>query len=207
MAGLPALTLSAPPGSYAIAGVRGAGQSLAQNWPQAAEAMTSSGTDPASMEAATGLKLPGDLEALLGKQLSIGVTGSGESFAVTMTVDSDSPELAASLERLQAALAMNLPDAATVVPRKGGYTLHVGSGQPGQPTAGPPSTEAFRAAVPDAARASGLVYLDIAEATKQVSSDLSDEEAAAVKALQAVGMTVVQDASGNSEFRLRLTTR
>jgi hypothetical protein len=146
-----------------------------------------------------GLKMPGDLAAILGTDTAIGFTGVLSAPTVIAHVRTPNPAAAVSaLNRLQRTMGTDAPwcpcDGKPFTVRRDatGYVL---STDPHAKTTGSlGKTASFTRAVPDAKTAGMVLYFNV--------RGLPPEMLRGVQGLDAVGMSV--DASG--AFRLRLTT-
>jgi hypothetical protein len=157
---------------------------------------------PAIADAADGLglKMPGDLAAMLGTDTAIGVVGDLSTPAVIAHVKTANPQGAVTaLGRLTRTLGADAPwcpcDGAslTIRPDATGYTV---STDPKATTTGRlGSTASFTRAVPDAKSAGMVLYVNL--------HGLPPELARGVQGLDAIGMSVD---GKTGAFRLRLTT-
>ena len=156
--------------------------------------------------AGLGLSLPDDLRALLGEETVLAAFGESDFGVRSRTGDVDAAHAAA---QAVAALVSGGGDPSQVLRR-----LEDGIAVASSPRAleaistssgGLGDSEAFRRAVPDAADAGFLAYVDVARALELSGQDLG-EHATDVAQLQSIGIS----GSGNersSTFRLRLTVR
>ncbi|MDT7573613.1 MAG: hypothetical protein QOE05_3787 [Actinomycetota bacterium] len=158
---------------------------------------------PPVKEAANGLglKMPGDLAAIVGSDTAVGLTGNLTAPTVIGHVRTPNPAAAVSaLTRLRAKLGSDAPwcpcDGSPIVLRRDatGYTFS--TDRSAKTTGNLGKTASFTRAVPDAKTAGMVVYFNVAA--------LPPELLRSVDGLDAVGMSV-NGATG--EFRLRLTTR
>jgi hypothetical protein len=167
-----------------------------------------------TFERESGLRFPEDVSALLGERLGLAVAGPDDAGEpqVGLRVASSSPDLGRALTRLQALME----ESGTPLERRdveGGYVL---AGTPGQAEAmvrggALGAGDRFRDAVPDAASAPVVGYLDIAGMLDAYGSEMSEDDRASFRPLSALGMTLrSEDGSGEETamgFTLRLTTR
>jgi hypothetical protein len=197
-----------PAGTVAAVGVSGAGDSVRK-------ALTTGGSGTvlaqamASAEQETGLKLPDDLEALLGQRFALALgqpDGSGEP-VVGLRGQSDAAGLGNALDRLlRFTDASGLPLERRDV--RGGYVLATNRAQAEALTrdGGLGGTDAFRDAVPDADRAAAVGYLDVERLLATYGQSIDGDTAASLKPLRAVGLAVTPQSDGTITT-LRVTTR
>lgn len=159
---------------------------------------------------AMGLKMPDDLVAVLGQETAAGVVlpqGRGEEVMVTGRVTTDSPERA--LEVIDKLKQMEPSEEVFTSPAPGGYVLSTDRAHLADAADGDMSLaddEAFSNAVPDAADASALLFVDVRAVLGIFSAMGSSEETEPWEPLEAFGVTATgQD--GNGEFTMRLTFR
>lgn len=156
------------------------------------------------------LKLPGDLEALLGTsfRLAVGPQGAQGEPTIGVRVASTSPRVGPATTAISKLLAAE----GIQVQRRnvpGGYVLANTAGQADALARGGSlgQSEQFRRAVPDAASASVVVFADLSRLPKLLGEDLSAEDAKTLSAFGAVGIGVSYDGKGLVSVRARLTTR
>jgi hypothetical protein len=197
----------------AVLAVSGAGDSVARSWQTMASSPTYSQlADQAKM---IGLELPGDLQKLLGDQLTASLSGDDLAREPRWLVAATSKDPAAGkavLDRLLAVAgasgASDLPFTTTV----SGDTLYVGSSRAviGSATSTSNASaltgdELFQAAVADPDHAQALVYVDLAKVwtlAKAAGADLPAE----LEHVKAVGMTSTNDGTA-SDATLRIIIR
>jgi hypothetical protein len=148
-----------------------------------------------------GLKLPGDLAAILGTDTAFGLTGDLTAPTVVARVRTANPVGAVTaLGRLQRTLGSQAPwcpcpgSPLTVRREAGGYVLTTDAHA--RTTGALGRTASFTRAVPDAKSAGLVLYVNVAGLPRELSKS--------VQGLDAVGLSV-NGATG--DFRLRLTTR
>ena len=178
----------------------------------------------AQAEQQTGLKLPEDVETLLGEGVSISVDSSADLEAIAQSPDpasipagvrikGDAPRITAVIDKLKAAAG---PQADVVVVRTRGDLVAVGTdkgyvesllekGDLG-------GSASFTEVVPEAGRASGVFFVDFdagngwAEKLADLASDGDPSVAANVKPLDALGVSSWVDGDAVQHAMLRLTT-
>jgi hypothetical protein len=148
-----------------------------------------------------GLKLPGDLAAIVGTDTAIGLTGDLTAPTVIAHVRTPNPAAAAgALTRLQRKLGSDAPwcpcDASPLTVRRDATGYVITTDAHAKTTGSLGKTASFLRAVPDAKSAGLVVYVNVAA--------LPPELMRGAQGLDAIGMTA-NGATG--EFRLRLTTR
>jgi hypothetical protein len=203
-----------PDGTVAALGAAGLGPAVAQGWDDFVDGIAqSTGQSPEEVVApfadGLGLTLPDDVAALFGTRTTIAVGGPDAagvpSFGVTVRSDGNVRPGVRALRRLTR--DTGLPFEARVV--DGGWT---GATSPewgdalaagGALGKGP----RFAEAVPDAARAVVVGYVDVEAALAAYGADVPADDRADLEALSAVGLTVVAAENGDSELRLKVTTR
>jgi hypothetical protein len=148
-----------------------------------------------------GLKLPGDLAAILGTDTAFGLTGDLTAPTVVARVRTPNPAGAVSaLNRLQYTLGSDAPwcpcngSALAVRREAAGYVLSTDAHAKTSGNLG--RTASFTRAVPDVKSAGLVLYVNVA--------GLPPELLRSVQGLDAIGLSV-NGATG--DFRLRLTTR
>jgi hypothetical protein len=197
-----------PAGTVAAVGVSGAGDSVRK-------ALTTGGSGTvlaqalARAEEETGLKLPDDLEALLGQRFALALgqpDGSGEP-VVGLRGQSDAAGLGNALDRL-----LRFTDAAGLPLERrdvrGGYVLATNRAQAEALTrdGGLGGSDAFRDAVPDADRAAAVGYLDVERLLATYGQSIDADTVASLEPLRAVGLAVTPQSDGTITT-LRVTTR
>ena len=199
-----------PSTALVAVGAAGAGDALKARWDSTMDALRSNGPGAqidqslAGLQQLYGLQLPDDLYALLGERITLMLAGPGADGEpeVGVRAVSDAPRLTQVLTVLSAVLRdQGLP--ATVQRSGDGWVL--GTSRPlaeeltRQGDLG--GTPGFRAAVPDAAKASFVAYADCAGLAKAYGDRMSPDAAAVLKALDVVG---VSSGYGNGEARITL---
>ena len=148
-----------------------------------------------------GLKMPGDLAAILGTDTAVGLTGSLTAPQLIAKVKTANPVAATrALEKLSRTMQDSAPwcpcdgpALTTTLTAKSGYVVTSDPKAKTRGTLG--STPSFTRAVPDAKTAGMVLYVSLKALPPEMMRD--------VQGLDAVGMTV----DGNGAFRLRLTAR
>ncbi len=160
-------------------------------------------------EAQFGIKLPADLETLVGDDAVIAVEGAGLLTGIpgigllSVTDPADGTELASRIEDRLASLTggfgvtANGTDDGLVVASTDDYADQLASGD-GDLGADP----TFSEALPDAGSATNLVWVDFS-AVKGFATLAAPESAGVIEPLEAFGLTVTPDAGG-SLVRARL---
>jgi hypothetical protein len=209
------LVTTLPADAVAALSVTGLGDGLVQLWEELAGATGDAEQVTAAAEQ-MGLTLPDDLKAIFGDETAVSLSGDLTAFrgeqpdalpAVTVASRGADAERSQQISSMlnqgltgsEGALESNDgtvvfgndPDAVSTVARGAG---------------GLGDVEAFRTAVPDAADAGFVMYVDLGRILDEVGeAGFEDEDLARVKALSGLGFT----ASGgvDAEMRLRLTVR
>jgi hypothetical protein len=212
-AGSTTVDVSAPADAIGTFSVGGLGGQMAAQWQPILDQLNtlnggSGKMTSADLEGQTGLKLPGDLEALLGDQLSLVVAGKAGDPSVGVKVKSSGPDLEGALGRLTALASDRAGTVLTPTTIPGGYALSFGTPVAGLTDEGTlDSAPAFTAAVPNAGKASAVGYLDIARAVTAFAGDLSAADRADLAPLQSLGFSANRDGDSGSSFTMRLTTK
>ncbi|MFN8078728.1 MAG: hypothetical protein U0Q19_04110 [Kineosporiaceae bacterium] len=207
-----AVQVKAPAEAVGVLSLGGLGDEVAASWTDILDQvnsaqLTGSKVTTADLEEQTGLKLPGDLKALLGEQLDVIVAGAGAEPAIGVRVDSSAADLDQVLDRATKALSdQGMEQAPTRTPT--GYTWQWGPAITGLADNGAlVSSPAFRAAVPRADGASAVLYVDIARALEAFGKGMSAEDAANLAPLQAFGMSASWSEDHTASYVLRLTAK
>jgi hypothetical protein len=200
-----------PRDTVAALAVSGGGTTLARQWKSLHQQLGSAGDDGiAAAERQTGLRLPSDLVALLGRRIAVAVGapsgGTGEP-VIGVRGASEDRRLAGALDRLlQFTDRFGLPLEHREVP--GGYVLATSRQEAQAVAAGGDlgSSDAFRDAVPAADHAFAVVYVDVDGIATTYASLAGESAAGAMKALRAVGMSATATDDG-AELTVRVTTK
>lgn len=200
-----------PADSAVAVGLTGLGEGLGQLY-------TSFADDLAQDEEVTtlldtyGLRLPDDLEALLGSELAVGVGGALDEGAPRVDVRVRTPDPARALELLE--LARSSAEAAEVPGLEqveveqvdGGYTVHYPAGDVSG-AGGLGSSDAFDRTVPDADSSGVTYYVDVAGLVglADASGGLTEQQRRNLEPITAAGYTARLEDGGNGTFRLRVT--
>lgn len=218
--GTPAITLPAgtgvealPSDSVLAVGAAGAGPAFAQQWPtisQSVSAATGGEDGLDQLEQSTGLQFPDDLEALLGKRfaLALGSGASGGQGIPSAGVRVDSS--AAGLDRALTTVMSLAEQGGIPLQRRmlsGGYVLATTAQEADALSKGGDlgRSSRFTAVAPDAAKASFVVYADLAGLAKELGGSMGESATATMQEFDAVGLTVRSIGKGDVEVRLRLT--
>jgi hypothetical protein len=157
------------------------------------------------LEAQYGIRLPDDIETLLGSNLvaALDRTGLGNGqIAVAARVQTDGTRAVAILDRLTAGLPVpiayrKLPDGYVIGSDQRATGRLAGGGSLG-------SDSRFTNAVPDLKGSSVAIYVDLAAL---VDAFAPSAQRADLAPLDTLGMTAVTTGGGSGTFRLRLVTR
>ncbi len=164
--------------------------------------------------ASRGFRLPQDLQALVGTKFEVafGGLGSDGTPLVGVRSNADAAKAGKVLDKLSAQLSQaGLPFALRHVPAAKGYAVALDERYAAQLAAGGHLGDQvdFKAAVPDAAKAQVVVYVNVAQllsgptlgafGTGPVSPNL--------KALGSVGLSATSGSDRSATFRLKVTTR
>jgi hypothetical protein len=201
---------AALPADTAVAfSVSGGGDALRGNWSELVQRLPDGPAGFAGIQAQTGLKLPEDLEALLGQRMALAVAGPGGSGGPVagLRAQSDAAGLGEALDRLlRFTDSSGLPLERRDVP--GGYVLATDRTQAEAMTrdGGLGDSDAFRGAVPDADHASVVAYVDVQRLLTSYGWGVDGDLAAGLRPLRAVGLAMTATGDGTTA-RLRITTR
>jgi hypothetical protein len=197
-----------PADTVAALGVSGGGDFFRQQWEALAE--PNAGRDAlAEASRQTGLRLPDDVAALLGRRfaLALGPAGASGEPVLGMRATADGPAVAGALERLlRFTDAAGLPLVRQDVPD--GYALATTREQ-AKALAGAGSLGAsgdFTDAVPDADGAHSIVYVDLRRLESGYAADAPADLRRTLSALRGIGLSATATADGQ-QLRLRVTTR
>jgi hypothetical protein len=199
-----------PGDTVAALAVSGGGALAAQQWKSLQQRFGADAGDVvAAAERETGLRLPQDLVALLGRRFALAVGapagGSGEP-VVGVRGDSDDRNLSGALDRLlQKTDSSGLPLERRDL--QGGYVLATSRQEAQALATGGDlgSRNAFRDAVPGADKAFAVVYVDM-ERFDDVVPNPDEKSRKALSALRAVGVSVRATDDG-AELTARVTTK
>jgi hypothetical protein len=205
-----AATAALPHDTVAALAVSGGGSTVAGQWKALQQRLGSSAGDYiAAAEDGTGLRLPEDLIALLGRRVAVAVGapagGAGEP-VVGVRGASDDPGLGAAVDRLlQLTDRSGLPLERRDVP--GGYVLATSRQEAQAMSDGGDlgGNGTFRDAVPAADNAFAVVYVDVEHAASYAAM-AGAQTAGAVSALRAVGLSATATDDG-AELTVRVTTK
>lgn len=151
-----------------------------------------------------GLKLPGDLDALFGTEFALGVKVRQDGGDVAVRVATDRPDRAQKV--LGPVLSMTGEPDVQVVPAQGGYAAGTDKAMLDQVVAGSGNlggSPTFQDAVPNAAQANALLYVDLAQL---VDTFAHGKDKVDLAPLQALGMSTTGDSS-DASFTIRLTVK
>jgi hypothetical protein len=199
-----------PRDTVAALAVSGGGSTVTEQWKSLRQRLGTAGDDIiAAARRDTGLHLPGDLVALLGRRFAVAVgapaAGAGEP-VIGVRGTSDDPGLGAALDRLlQLTDRSGLPLERRDVP--GGYVLAT-SRQEAQALTGSGdlgSSAAFRDAVPAPDKAFAVVYVDV-EHMASYAGLAGAQTASAISPLRAVGLSATGTDDG-AQLTVRVTTK
>ncbi len=199
-----------PGDTVAAVAVSGAGAGVTSQWKALQERLGPSAGDVLeSIRAETGLRLPGDLAALLGGRfaLALGPAGGSGEPVLGVRAASDDKRLSGALDRLlQLTDRHGLPLERRDVP--GGYVLATTRAQAAALATGGDlgSSDSFRDAVPDAAAAQAVVYVDVQRFTRAYAGWADESTRSRLAVLRSVGLAATQTSDG-ARLTLRVTTR
>lgn len=207
--GAGAAVAALPDDTVAALGVSGGADSIRKTWKALSGPGSAAGQAVARARAQTGLKLPGDLEALLGRRFAVALgepDASGRPVA-GVRAQSDAAGLGAALDRLlrytdEAGLPLERRDV------DGGYVLSTTRDQAEAlaEDGALGSSDSFRSAVPSADSAQTVAFVDVERLGATYLKDADPETAAYLKALRAVGLSIAATEDGTATT-LRVTTR
>ena len=209
-----------PAGTLAAVGTGGADQVVNEAWKQLKATFDSMGgpdgqgmldRQVAQVKEQFGVTIPGDIAAALGSRavLSLGPPADQDRPAISLRVSGDRPTLTKLVGVVNDNAGDSLPALAqvnagsdTVVATSQTYADAVAKGS------GLAASKVFADAVPDAAQAQQVVFIDIAALVKAYSGplDMSAADRKNLQTLSALGVWSGRDGSA-STFKVRLTTR
>jgi hypothetical protein len=199
-----------PRDTAAALAVSGGGATVAGQWKSLRQRLGAAADDDvAAAEEGTGLRLPEDLIALLGRRIAVAVgaaSGGAGGPVVGVRGASDDPGLGAALDRLlQLTDRSGLPLERRDVP--GGYVLATSRQEAQALSEGGDlgSSGAFRDAVPAADKAFAVVYVDV-DHMAGYAAMAGAQTARAISALRAVGLSATATDDG-AELTVRVTTK
>ena len=200
-----------PGDTGAALAVSGGGTLAAEQWKSLQQRLGPNAGDVlATVERESGLRLPGDLVALLGHRIALAVgapTGGAGEPVIGVRGASDDKTLPAALDRLlQKTDSSGLPLERRNVP--GGYVLATSRQQAQALSADGDlgSNAGFRDAVPGADQAFVVAYVDVQGIAANYGSLAGEQTASAMSALRAVGLSATPTADG-AELTVRVTTK
>jgi hypothetical protein len=202
-----------PADTVAALGIGGADDLVRQAWTQARAIAADAGATEAldeqvrQLEDGTGVRIPDDAVAAVGKQATVAVGRSGDGPQVAVRLSGDAMavgKLTRAVERTVGIAPATAPAAAgggTVLASSPAYAKAVATGS------GLGGTKLFRDAVPQAADAQSVLFVDVAGTLASFSDelDLSAQERSNLRPLAAVGVSARQDGA-TAHFTARLTT-
>ncbi|MBO3744505.1 DUF3352 domain-containing protein [Streptosporangiaceae bacterium NEAU-GS5] len=193
----------------------GLGDIISKQWPQIQKAIESSPDGQSftqqieQLKQSYGLSIPDDLISLFGSSISIAVDGDGidggqpKIGAVLTTDPTKAQEVLGKIQKFLADTGTTFPLATAT----GDGKLVVASAQDYADTLGTAGTlgddEGFKLAVPDAGKATYAMYVNLDKLEPLYTANMSEEEAADIKVLRAVGLSG-QYSGGESSFTLRV---
>ncbi|MBA2769815.1 MAG: DUF3352 domain-containing protein [Sporichthyaceae bacterium] len=205
-----------PASTIAAFGLAGGDQLVAPMWDSLRKQMDAAGSDfdkaEAEAEQSLGMKLPEDLEAVLGSNLlaaldADGLTEGRVEVGVLTTTDPD--RAAPIIDRMARLLQEGEPGVRAEL-TEDGYVVASSGSMLRRLTAGGTlgDIEAFRRALPDADDARMALWLDVEPLVQSLTGafDGSAEVDPNLAPLAGFGMTVSTQDGGSGEFRLRLVT-
>jgi hypothetical protein len=208
--GAGAAAAALPGDTVAAVALSGGGATAGTQWKGLQERLGDSAADvTATIRTETGLRLPGDLSALLGRRFAVALGpagGSGEP-VVGLRAASEDPALGDALDRLLRFTDRNgFPLERKDVP--GGYVLATTRQQATALAADGDlgKADSFRDALPDAEAAQAVVYVDVERLTRAYADWADESTRKTLSALRSVGLSSRQTSDG-ATFTLRVTTR
>ena len=196
------------PGSFAVLSVSAPGRRIAAAWNQMGSAPQYA--DILDQARRVGLTLPGDLEKLLGDNLTLSVSGdlSGQPSLLAAASSKDPAAAKAVLDKL---LALAGPSATPAVAQGvDGDTLYVASSgrvidgaRAGGAARALTSTDLFRRAVADPGHAQFVLYVDLSTVWSTIKSSGAAPPSPDVEHLAAVGMSGSASGTG-TDFYVRI---
>ena len=164
--------------------------------------------------ASRGFHLPQDLQALVGTKFDVafGGLGSDGTPLVGLRSNADAARAGKVLDRLSTQLSQTgLPFALHHVPAAKGYAVALDQSYAAQLAAGGHLGDQadFKAAVPDAAKAQVVVYVNVAQLVSghTLGAFGSGPVDPNLKALGSIGLSATSGSDGTATFRLKVTTR
>ncbi len=200
-----------PRNTVAALAVSGGGATVAEQWKSLRQRLGAAADDGiAAAQRDTGLHLPGDLVALLGRRFAIAVgapAGAGEP-VIGVRGASDDPGLGGALDRLlqltdRSGLRAGAPE------RAGGLRARdVPAGGAGAVGGWRPRRQPTRSGTPSrrSEKAFAVAYVDVQHIAASYGSMVGEEAAGAISALRAVGLSATATDDG-AELTVRVTTR
>jgi hypothetical protein len=192
------------PNAFAVLAVSGAGSSVADSWRRVASMPPYAAL--AAQAAAAGLRLPDDLEALLGDQLTVSVGGDPTQQPVVLAA-ATSGHPAAGKTVLDKLLTLAGPDAVAglgISTQVDGDTLYLGSsaeavaaGRSGAAASAVTGSDLFKAAVADPAHAQAVLYVDLAKLWSTLKASGAQLPSPEVLHLKAAGLSAVTTSDGS----------
>jgi hypothetical protein len=203
-----------PADTVAALGLGGADQLVRQAWTQARALAADAGATEAlddqvrQIEDGTGLRLPDDAVAAVGPRATVAVGDSRDAPQVAVRLSGDDKAVGKLARAIEGTIGMAPATASagtgrgTVLASSPAYAKAVAAGS------GLGGTTVFRDAVPQAAGAQSVLFVDVARALASFSGelDLSAQERSNLRPLAAFGLSARQDGA-TARFTARLTTR
>lgn len=210
-----------PDSTVGALSISGLGDGVAQAWPNLLDTAKKAGFDAqlqaylSMAEDQYGLKLPADLQTLLGKNFTLAVDGSNlgkqplpEFGAKIQTDVKKAEEIFGILEKavsdtgeVELALAKAKTSDSFIVATSQEYadTLAAG-GKLG-------ASEAFKLAVPNVDKATFALYADLDKLEPLYIERMPKDQRANVEVLRSIGISGTQTSDGNGTFTLRLVVK
>lgn len=211
-----------PDSTVGALSISGLGDGVAQAWPNLLDTAKKAGFDAqlqaylSMAEDQYGLKLPADLQTLLGKNFTLAADGG------SISKDQPIPEFGAKIQtdvkkaeevfgivekavsdtgEVELALAKAKTSDSFIVATSQKYadTLAAG-GKLG-------ASEAFKLAVPNADKATFALYADLDKLEPLYIARMPEEQRANVEVLRSIGMSGTQTSDGNGTFTLRVVVK
>ena len=203
-----------PAGTVAGFGFAGADDLVREAWTQVRALASDTGASATldeqvrQLREGMGLRVPDDVVAAVGDQVAVAVGGSGNAPGVAVRLSGNERAVRKLADVVQETVGMSPATAAdtarggTVLASSPAYASAVASGS------GLGGTKVFQDAVPEAAGAQAVLFVDVARVLTGFSEelDLDAEARSNLQPLAAFGLSARQDGT-TARFTARLTTR
>lgn len=202
--------VDAPVDAAGVLAISGTGELVTRLWTTLTLTYRMSPATERQVEQTTGLLLPEDLRILFGDQAQVVLApgATPREPAVGLRVTTRAGDVEARLAAAQAFLTRSGAPSPPPVLTDDGYALELLGRSEGVTQGGDLSAStAFQDAVPDAAGAQLVGYMDLQRTATALGGTLSAEDRRTVETLGAVGLSYTQTDRTTAEYRMRLTTR